>query len=402
MISKNLSQAVILAGGLGQRLKPITDKLPKPMIDINGSPFISYLLNFLSSEGIEDVIILSGYKSKVLEDYVGDGSSFGVNVIFSKLDSKAQTSERIFNSSPLLNDVFLLMYCDNFIPLNLSDMTKKYYDSNKLAQISVYTNKYSMTKNNLLYSQKELIKYDKKRTDNNLNGVNIGYMILNKSIIKLLQSTQIDFESVILPNLIKNKQVACYLTDHKYYSIGSKERLPTTKKYFQKEKYILLDRDGVLNKKMPKAKYVTNWNEWEWKKGSLEALKILNKNDYKVIIISNQPGISRGFMTEQDLEIIHSNMKKDAIKAGGQIESIYVCKCNWDDGCDCRKPKPGMIYNAQYDNDFILSETYLLGDDERDMEAAKKAGCKGILIRENDRLDNVVKKLLGNSKCSNI
>ena len=184
------------------------------------------------------------------------------------------------------------------------------------------------------------------------------------------------------------------MTDHKYYSIGSKERLPTTRKYFKNEKFILLDRDGVLNKKMPKARYVTNWKEWEWRDGSLEGLEVLKKNSYKVIIISNQPGISRGFMTEKNLEEIHSNMKMDAIRSGGEIHSIYVCKCNWNDGCDCRKPKPGMIFNAQYDYDFVLNNTYFLGDDERDMEAAKRAGCKGLLIGENDRLDHVVKNIL--------
>ena len=100
-------------------------------------------------------------------------------------------------------------------------------------------------------------------------------------------------------------------------------------------------------------------------------------------------------MTEENLENIHLNMIKDIDKVGSQIESIYVCKCNWDDGCDCRKPEPGMIFNAQYDHDINLSKTYFLGDDERDMEAARRAGCKKFLVGENDRLDDVVKTLLG-------
>ena len=82
MGSNNLNQAVILAGGLGERLKPITDKFPKPMVEINGKPFIDYLLNYLSSQGIKNVIILSGYKSEIIEHHVGDGSKYGVSVIF--------------------------------------------------------------------------------------------------------------------------------------------------------------------------------------------------------------------------------------------------------------------------------------------------------------------------------
>ena len=127
-MSNNLNQAVILAGGLGSRLKPITNKLPKPMVDINGKPFITYLLDYLSYSGVEQVIILSGYKSEILEDYIGDGANFGINVIFSKLDSSAETSERIYNCRHILNNEFLLMYCDNFIPLNLSDIPPHAHD----------------------------------------------------------------------------------------------------------------------------------------------------------------------------------------------------------------------------------------------------------------------------------
>ena len=286
------------------------------------------------------------------------------------------------------------MYCDNFIPLNLSDMTKSYFDKGKKAQITVYTNKYLMTKNNLIYEKDKLVKYDKSRTENNLNGVNIGFIILNKSVVELLQNKKQDFESIIFPDLIKNNQISCFLTDHKYYSIGNLDRLPATRKYFKNKKFILLDRDGVLNKKMPKAEYVTNWKKWKWREGSLEALKLLNDNEFEIIIITNQPGVSRGKMTEEDLKNININMIDDISKVGAKIKSIYMCKCNWDDGCDCRKPKPGMIFKAQFDHDFILSDTYFLGDDNRDMEAAKRAGCNHFYIRENDRLDHIIKKIL--------
>lgn len=393
---KNLKQAVILAGGLGERLKPLTDKIPKPMVNINGFPFIKYMINYLSSEGIKEVVLLTGYKSEILEDYLGDGSDYGLKIKFSKLDKNAQTSKRIFNAREFLQDNFLLLYCDNFIPLKLADLENQYFSLKKLALLSVYSNKFLMTNNNIQYLENKIINYDEKRLDDKLNGVNIGYMILNKATINLFENTNQNFESILINELIKTKQLSCYVTNHKYYSIGSIDRLPVTEKYFSKNKYILLDRDGVLNKKMAKAQYVRNWKEWEWKKGSLEALKILNDINYKVILISNQPGVARGFMTDKDLDDIHKKMKNEINNFGGSIDSIYVCKCNWDDNCYCRKPNPGMIFKAQYDNDFVLSDTYFIGDDERDMEAAKRAGCKGILIRGNDKLDIVVKNLFIN------
>ena len=117
------------------------------------------------------------------------------------------------------------------------------------------------------------------------------------------------------------------------------------------------------------------------------------KKNIKVIIITNQAGVSREKMTKTDLDKIHSRMLEDIRSSGGDIEKIYACTCNWDDNCDCRKPKPGMLFQAQYDFDFIMEKTYFIGDDERDNLAAEEAGCKPNLIKGNDRLDHIVKQL---------
>ena len=103
------------------------------------------------------------------------------------MDPEAQTSERLFNCIDKLNNEFLLMYCDNFLPLNLNEMETNFFNSRKSAQITVYSNKYLITKNNVLYKKNKVIKYDKSRTNADLNGVNVGYMILKKSLINLLK-----------------------------------------------------------------------------------------------------------------------------------------------------------------------------------------------------------------------
>ena len=156
---------------------------------------------------------------------------------------------------------------------------------------------------------------------------------------------------------------------------------------------LFLDRDGVLNEKMPKAEYVVSWDQWKWRDGSLEGLKSLKEKNIKVIIITNQAGVSRLKMSKSDLYNIHKKMLEDIRNHGGDIEKIYICICNWNDNCDCRKPKPGMLFQAQFDFDFKMEKTFFIGDDERDKSAAKKAGCKPILIKGNDRLDLIVKQL---------
>jgi D-glycero-D-manno-heptose 1,7-bisphosphate phosphatase len=96
---------------------------------------------------------------------------------------------------------------------------------------------------------------------------------------------------------------------------------------------------------------------------------------YRVIVVSNQAGVARGALTMEDLERIHDGMRADVAAAGGRIDAIYACTHHWDEGCACRKPRPGMLFAAQRDFQLDLSRTFFLGDDPRDAEAAEAAGC---------------------------
>ncbi|MBM32200.1 MAG: histidinol phosphate phosphatase [Chloroflexi bacterium] len=389
----NLSQCVILAGGLGERMMPLTEKIPKPLISINNTPFLFHLLKMLKDNNFKDVLILGGYKSEEIEKYITSIGNIGLNITFSNLDLFAQTSKRLNHAKDLIEKHFLLIYCDNYWPIDLKGILEKFNSENNLAQITVYDNKFGYTKNNVDYSENKIINYDSSRQSPNLKGVNIGYIVMNKSCLENIGDQNIDFESKIFPNLIKNSQLGYFKTKHKYYSIGSLNRLPITEKYFSNQKYIFLDRDGVLNEKMPKAQYVVSWDQWKWRDGALEGLKFLKEKNIKVIIITNQAGVSRLRMSKSDLDNIHKQMLEDIRNYGGDIEKIYVCTCNWNDDCDCRKPKPGMLFQAQFDFDFKMEKTFFIGDDERDKSAAIKAGCKPILIKGNDRLDLIVKQL---------
>jgi D-glycero-D-manno-heptose 1,7-bisphosphate phosphatase len=162
----------------------------------------------------------------------------------------------------------------------------------------------------------------------------------------------------------------------------------------RREPAIILDRDGVLNRKPPRAQYVRNWSEWEWRPGALEALKLLRDAGYRTIVASNQPGIGRGVMSEADLEAIHDRAQREAAQAGGRIDAIYYCPHDWDEGCDCRKPKPGLLYQAQRDFHLDLTRTPFVGDDERDAAAADAAGCPFHFVTDTRSLLNVTRQLL--------
>ena len=390
-----IKQAVILAGGLGTRLRPITDKIPKPMIQFHGKPFLEYLIELLKEQGIEEIILLLGYLSDKVVEHFGDGDEFGIKILYSISPVEDDTGLRIFKANDIIKDEFLLLYCDNYWPLNLQKMYTKFRESQTDALVTIYGNKDGYTKSNCIVDKDDfLIVYDKSRQVSNLNGVDIGFFILKKEVLNLIPVGNVNFEKEVMPVLVGNKNIIAYKTDHRYYSVGSHERLLLTEKFLERRPTIILDRDGVLNKKAPKAEYITRIEEWEWIPGSLEAISLLKKRGYQIVVVTNQAGIARGKMTEQDLLQIHAKMNQDLSKVDAGIDKIYFCPHGWDENCECRKPKPGMLFNAQKDLHLDLSRTYFVGDDERDVEAGIAAGTKTFLLSADIDLLDFVKNYI--------
>ena len=178
-----IKQAVILAGGEGIRLRPLTYQVPKPMVLVNNRPFLKYLIEMLKENGISEVVLLLGYLPEKITQYFGDGSSFGVDIKYSIGDVTFKTGTRIKNAERLLDDVFLLMYCDNYWPLNLKRLLEFYTEHKTLASVTVYTNKdgkgeYGPENNIYVDNNGYVSKYDKSRKGKNLNGVDIGFFII--------------------------------------------------------------------------------------------------------------------------------------------------------------------------------------------------------------------------------
>lgn len=388
-------QAVILAGGLGTRLRPITDTIPKPMITFHGKPFLEYIIEMLVEQGFKKVVLLLGYLPEKVTEYFGDGKKFGLEIEYSISNVEDDTGLRLQKAKPLLDPVFTLLYCDNYWPMDFEKMWEKYLHANVSALVTVYMNRDNYTKSNIRIDAEDYIElYDKTRQAPNLQGVDIGFFILKRELIDLIPEGNHNFEKTVMPRLIEEKEIITYPTEHRYYSVGSHERLKLTNAFLNKRPTIILDRDGVLNKKAPKAEYITSWENWEWLKGSKEALIKLKKNGYQIILVSNQAGIARKFMTHDDLEEIHSHMINELLEQGGGIDKIYYCPHGWDENCSCRKPKPGMLFQAQRDFHLDLSKTWFVGDDERDEIAGKVAGMKTALIEGDYGLLNFVNSLI--------
>lgn len=390
-----IEQAVILAGGRGMRLRPFTLDNSKAMYRFEGKPFMEYLLAQVRGFGIRRVLILTGYQAEKICRYFGDGSRFGLSITYSETGVDNETGYRLQHAAPLMDAHFLLLYCDNYCPIDFAKAQQRYWDSGAALQITAYANPDAYTRNNIrVNGQGRVTAYDKARKAADLQAVDIGYAIVDKRALRLLQGRNVNFEGAAYPPLADSGLLYAFLTEHRYYSVGSWERIRLAEAFFAPKKVAFLDRDGTLNEKPPKARYVLGPEGFHWISGSVGAVRLLKQAGYRVLLVTNQPGIARGELSPAALERIHEKMRRELREAGGDIDGIYICPHGWDDNCPCRKPKPGMLFQAQRDLSLDLTQCVLFGDDDRDIQAAESAGCHGIQVGETLPLWQAVGRFL--------
>jgi len=161
------------------------------------------------------------------------------------------------------------------------------------------------------------------------------------------------------------------------------------------QKVVFLDRDGVINRNSPD--YIKSWEEFEFLPKSIEAIKLLNLNGFTTIIITNQSVINRNMVSKEGLEYIHALMKKAVKSGGGDIKDIFYCPHTPEDGCDCRKPEPGLIYRAQEKYQIDLLTSVMVGDSAKDIECARRAGCGLSILVKGSNISNA-ERLLSEKK----
>ena len=148
----------------------------------------------------------------------------------------------------------------------------------------------------------------------------------------------------------------------------------------RKNKQVLfLDRDGVINREA--EGYITEWSQFEFLPGALEAIRRVTEEGYKIIIISNQSAINRGLATKEEIDQIMTNMVTEIEASGGKIWDIYYCPHRPEDKCDCRKPEPGLFFQAEEKHGVKITNTWFVGDKLTDVAVAIRIGARPILIR---------------------
>jgi len=231
------NQAVFFCGGLGSRLKPLTDRIPKPMVEIDGKPFLWYLLVQLAEKGINRFVLLTGYLGHMISDYFRTGETWGWQISYSHGPGEWETGRRLWEARELLDSEFLVAYSDNFVQIRM-DLLVEAWEKN---QASIALHLARKTNGNIRLGDDGLIdEYDPSRKAQGLGFVELGYMLCRKgevfSYLERLEGfPDISFSKVLKAVASEGKLAGIVINDP-YHSIGDLGRLEKTRIYLKPKK----------------------------------------------------------------------------------------------------------------------------------------------------------------------
>ncbi len=228
-------QIVILCGGLATRLLPLTQEIPKSMVEVEGKPFLKYQIELLKKNNISDIVLCIGYKGEQIKKYFGDGERFGVKVRYSSDKNKFLGTGGAFKKAEnLLEDVFLVMYGDSYLPFDFQKAIKFFEKFDKLGLMVVFKNFNKYEPSNV-WVEGDLVKdYSKERKTKKMKYIDYGVSIFRKEALKFIPENQFYDLSQLHKFLIKKRELLAYPAEKRFYQTGSLEGLEEFKKYIKK------------------------------------------------------------------------------------------------------------------------------------------------------------------------
>ena len=231
---------VILAGGLATRLRPITESIPKSLVDVAGEPFVCRQLRYLKSQGVTTIVMCIGYLGEMIIELVGNGQSFGLKVLYSldgaKLLGTGGAIKRAVKEFPKeLDQAFFVLYGDSFLPIEFESVEQKFYASNKPALMTVMKNFNQWDKSNVLFDEMNLVEYNKFQPKAEMSHIDYGLSILKASVLNnYLLGESFDL-ALVFQELSVHEHLVGFEVFERFYEIGSHTGLVETIEYFLKK-----------------------------------------------------------------------------------------------------------------------------------------------------------------------
>jgi D,D-heptose 1,7-bisphosphate phosphatase len=403
-----IRQCAILAGGLGTRLGAITATTPKPVLDIGGRPFLGWLMREMLRFGVEEILLLTGHLSSVVEGAVRAAAERlprRVDVRFSTEPAPAGTGGALFHAREMLAERFLLCNGDSLFDCNLAELLCDAADDGSEAVGRMLVRR---TENAWRYGvvtlERDQVSLFQPRPEPGTPGIiNAGVYLLNRRVLDRV-TPSCSLEQEVLPALAAAGRLKGTLAEGWFIDIGipadlarAREQLPGR----LRRPALFLDRDGVLN---VDHGYVGTRGRWEWVPGAVKTIRFATARGWHVFVVTNQSGVARGFYDEAAVQELLAWVADEARLAGGTVDDARYCPYHpeavipaYRRVSDWRKPGPGMLLDLMRAWELDAGECVMVGDALTDLEAAAAAGMRGYRFTGGDLLEFVAPILSGRS-----
>lgn len=397
---------IIMAGGKGTRISSVNSEIPKPMITLFGKPVLEYQLENIKAQGYKEVIIVVGYLKSAVMNYFGDGSRWGMKIHYIEEDSPLGTAGALYFFKNKIEDM-LLLNGDIIFDIDIHRMYAWHKKKEGTATLLVHPNDHPYDSGIIVADKNGCVTdwlHKESPRQWYQNRVNAGIHLISSRIFHerynlFRKPEKIDLDRDVLKPLINSKELYAYSSPEYVKDMGTPERLEEVivdikkgkvqaRSLRKKQKAVFLDRDGTINYYVG---FLRKANELELLPGAASAIRTINQLGYLTIIVTNQPVIARGETTVEELQEIHNKLETLLGQGGAYVDAIYYCPHHPDIGypgekeelkinCECRKPKPGMLYKAAEDYNVDLAQSWMVGDGKRDILAGNEAGCHTVYL----------------------
>jgi MurNAc alpha-1-phosphate uridylyltransferase len=222
----------ILAGGLATRLRPVTERIPKALIEVAGRPFAEHQIEWLRVQGASRIVFLVGYKGEMIRDALGDGARWGVTLEYGfDGEQLLGTGGALKRALPTLGDAFIVMYGDAYLDCDLTAVEAAYRKSGTPALMTVYRNDNRWDPSNVLFESGRIVRYDKKHRTPEMRHIDYGLGIVSRAALEPYPADRPFDLAAVYQNLVSQDRLAAYEVTTRFYEIGSPEGLEETRAY---------------------------------------------------------------------------------------------------------------------------------------------------------------------------
>ncbi len=404
-----MKQLVILAGGKGTRLKDRLGDLPKPMIPIAGKPLLEHHIELARVHGFTEVLLFVHHRADLIQQHFDDGRRWGLSISYVIEREPLGTAGAVLEGFDQLADRFAVLYGDAMLNVDLTRFCKAHEDSRAHVTLFLHPNNHPLDSDLVELNPEGWVTTFHNRPHPAdpcfQNLVNAGLYVIEKRALEPWRrnAKPIDFGKNLFPAMLeKGAKIFGYKSPEFIKDIGTPSRydwvctqyeagIIQRSSFATAQRAVFLDRDGTLVKEVS-AHGLHRIKDLELLPGVSEAIHELNQAGIRAVMITNQPVVAKGFCSEAKLQQIHNKLEMLLGREHAFLDRIYYCPHHPEKGfpgeraelkihCECRKPKPGMILQAQCDLNIDLANSWFVGDTTTDVQTARNAGVKSILVR---------------------